>query len=140
MFGYKDVLVFVGMMLVSVVAGSAQQTPRAGQITRPSIHIHAVITDSSGRCVTDLEQWEFAIFDNNSVQPITSFKLVTISPKPIEISSPVDADDGCYQQGRLFQYELTFDAPAAEPPNEYHRVEVKVYRPKLRISSRQGYY
>jgi VWFA-related protein len=37
-------------------------------------------------------------------------------------------------------YELTFDAPPAEHPNEYHHVEVKVDRPGARVRTRDGYY
>jgi len=37
-------------------------------------------------------------------------------------------------------YELTFDAPAAEHPNEYHKLDVKVSRPGLIARTRAGYY
>ncbi len=37
-------------------------------------------------------------------------------------------------------YQLTFDAPLAERPNEYHKLEVKVSRPGLTVRTRTGYY
>jgi VWFA-related protein len=37
-------------------------------------------------------------------------------------------------------YEITFDPPAAERPNEYHRVEITVDKPGLTARTRTGYY
>jgi VWFA-related protein len=37
-------------------------------------------------------------------------------------------------------YELSFDAPEADKPNEYHQLEVKVAKPGLTARTRRGYY
>jgi hypothetical protein len=37
-------------------------------------------------------------------------------------------------------YTLTFDSPAAEYPNEYHSLQVKIGRPHLTARTRTGYY
>lgn len=37
-------------------------------------------------------------------------------------------------------YEITFDAPPAERPNEYHHVEITVDKPGLIARTRNGYY
>jgi VWFA-related protein len=37
-------------------------------------------------------------------------------------------------------YEISFAAPAAERPDEYHRIEIKVAKPGLTARTRQGYY
>jgi VWFA-related protein len=37
-------------------------------------------------------------------------------------------------------YELTFDAPPAERPNEYHQIQVQVSSPGLSARALQGYY
>ncbi len=37
-------------------------------------------------------------------------------------------------------YEITFDPPAADKPNEYHQVEVKLNQPGLVARTRTGYY
>lgn len=37
-------------------------------------------------------------------------------------------------------YEISFDAPPAEKPNEYHQLEVKIAKPGLTARTRQGYY
>lgn len=37
-------------------------------------------------------------------------------------------------------YTLSFDAPPADHPNEYHNLEVKVDKPDLKARTRTGYY
>jgi VWFA-related protein len=37
-------------------------------------------------------------------------------------------------------YEISFAAPAAEHPDEYHHLEIKIARPGLTARTRQGYY
>lgn len=37
-------------------------------------------------------------------------------------------------------YEISFAAPAAERPDEYHRIEIKLAKPGLTARTRQGYY
>jgi len=37
-------------------------------------------------------------------------------------------------------YEISFAAAAAERPNEYHSLEVKIAQPGLTARTRQGYY
>jgi VWFA-related protein len=37
-------------------------------------------------------------------------------------------------------YEISFPAPAAERPDEYHRIEIKIAKPGLTARTRQGYY
>lgn len=37
-------------------------------------------------------------------------------------------------------YEITYVAPPAEVPNEYHEIQVKVAEPQLAARTRQGYY
>ncbi len=37
-------------------------------------------------------------------------------------------------------YELTFEAPAAAKPNEYHKLEVRVNKPDVQARTNSGYY
>jgi VWFA-related protein len=37
-------------------------------------------------------------------------------------------------------YQISFAAPAADRPDEYHRIEIKVAKPGLTARTRQGYY
>jgi len=45
----------------------------------------------------------------------------------------------CLADARAF-YTLTFGAPRAEHPNEYHSLQVKIGKPKLKVRTRTGYY
>jgi hypothetical protein len=148
MFRYKTlmvVLVVLGTALFCVAGGSSQQAPSAGSPTYRSVQLNVVVTTASGQWVTDLEQKDFVIFDNNSARPITSFDVVLISPTdqknaPILKSASQAHNTGAEDRGERFYYAITFDSAVAERPDEYHRIEVKVKRPKLTIRSRQGYF
>jgi len=45
----------------------------------------------------------------------------------------------CFDDARAW-YEITFDMPGAEQPNEYHHVSVTVDKPGLIARTRDGYY
>jgi hypothetical protein len=164
MFVCKRVAAILAVMLLCITTASAQQGSSEGGAASRVVHVNVVVTTASGQCVTDLQQKDFKIFDNNLPQPITSFKTVTISPKQMEVpvrdyspsfrdaASPKQvqvpdraysygngANNGCYEQGELFQYEITFNVPSDAGPNEYHGVEVKVFKPNLIIRARRGY-
>lgn len=165
MFVCKRVAANLAVMLLCITTASAQQGSSEGGAASRIVHLNVVVTTASGQCVTDLQQKDFKILDNNLPQPITSFRTVTISPKEIEVpgrdyspnfrivASPEQvevpdraysygngANNGCYEQGELFQYEITFNVPSGARPNEYHGVEVKVYKPNLTIRTRRGYF
>jgi hypothetical protein len=163
MFICKRVFSILAVMVLCLATVSAQQGSSEGGPATRNVHVNVVVTTASGQCVTDLQQKDFKIFDNALPQPITSFRTVTISPKQIEVpdrayspsfravTSPKQvevpdraygngANNGCYEQGELFQYEITFNVPNDARPNEYHGVEVKVYKPNLIVRARKGYY
>jgi hypothetical protein len=142
MFGNKCKLVILGTSLFCVAAGSAQQAPSGDTPTPRSIHLNVVITTASGQPVTDLQQKDFRVLDNGSTRTITSFQAVAMSPKPQEATPLLKfaSERSGAEAYELFQYEITYDAPRAEQPNEYHRVEVKIDKPKLTVKTRKGYY
>jgi VWFA-related protein len=37
-------------------------------------------------------------------------------------------------------YQITFDSPVPEQPNEYHHVEIKLDKPEMTVRTRDGYY
>jgi len=45
----------------------------------------------------------------------------------------------CLEDAKAF-YTLTFDAPVADHPNEYHNLQVKIGKPGLTARTRTGYY
>lgn len=131
-------------MVVCSTTAFARQASEGGSASR-SIRMNVIVATADGQCVMDLQQQDFTIYDNNSIQPITSFKAVIIGTQQVKLPRLVYvAGDGayrrCYEQGELFQYELTFNVPENALPNGYHRVEVKVDKPKLIIRTRHGYY
>lgn len=161
----KRVFGVLAVIVLCMTTASAQQTSSEGGAASRNVRLNVVVTTASGQCVTDLQQKDFKIFDNNLAQPITSFRTVTISPKQKEVPDRVyspsfravtsakqvevpdraysagnGADTGCYQQGELFQYEITFNVPSDARPNEYHAVEVKIYKPNLTVRTRRGYF
>jgi hypothetical protein len=110
----RCVINFCAATLVFCGTILAQQAPQ-------SVHFNVVVTKASGQYVTDLKLEDFAILDNGLAQPIKSFRARQIG------------DD-------LFQYEMTFDAPASQRPNQYHAVEVRIDKPGLVMRTRKGYY
>lgn len=144
MFGEKGMLIVFGTSLLWVAAGSGEQTP-AGISTPRSVHLSVIVTTKSGRPVTDLQQRDFKIFDNNSTRSITSFAPVIIKPQSPQTSSPFKfagepSEAGTNDPLEIFQYEITFDAPCAERADEYHQVEVKVDKPNLIVRAPKGYF
>jgi hypothetical protein len=110
--------------------GLAQTAPHTSPPHR-TVHLNVVVTDSSGhQWITDLQKSDFTIFDNDLPQPIYSFKSVLLKPREV-------TDDG---ERELFKYELSFKAPLARSPNEYHRIGVRVDRQNLEVRAIQGYY
>ena len=165
MFVCKRVFSGLAAIVLCITTSFAQQAPARGGDASRSVRLNVVVTTASGQCVTDLQQKDFKIFDNNLPQPITSFRAVTISPKETEVpdrayspsfkaaTSPKQVEvpdraysygngvnNGCYEQGELFQYEITFSVPSDARPNDYHGVEVKVFKPNLTVRTRRGYF
>ncbi len=139
----KRVFAVLTAMVVWSTTAFARQASEGGSASR-SIRVNVIVATADGQCVTDLQQQDFKIYDNNSIQPITSFGAVIIGAKPKLPRLVYISGDGayrrCYEQGELFQYELTFNVPENALPNEYHRVEVKVNKPNLVVRTRDGYY
>jgi hypothetical protein len=140
----KGVFAVLAAIVLCSATAFARQASEGGSASR-SIRVNVIVATADGRCVMDLQQQDFTILDNSSIQPITSFKVVIVGMQQVKLPRLVYvAGDGanrrCYEQGELFQYELTFNVPDDARPNEYHRVEVKVDKPKLIIRTRDGYY
>jgi VWFA-related protein len=77
--------------LLCTTAASAQQTSPQAQAANGSIYLDVVVTPKSGPPVADLQQQDFTLLDNNSPQPITSFRAVTGRQAPVEVVLVIDA-------------------------------------------------
>ena len=140
---YRQYVSLVLAMIFWIAAASAQQAPaRGGAVTR-SVRFNVVVTNASGVCVTDLQQRDFTVFDDNSVDPITSFRAGVVSPAGQKSPHFVYARAqtyGCFEQGGLFRYEIIYNLPRNARRDEYRRVGIKVDRPNLAIETSQGYF
>jgi hypothetical protein len=106
MFAFKRGSVVLAATVLCIATAFAQQAPSEGSPIARSVRLNVVITTASGQCVTDLQQHDFKIFDNNLPQTITSFRAVTISPKQVEVPDRAyaagdGASTGCYEQGEF---------------------------------------
>jgi hypothetical protein len=134
----------LGAGLLCGVAAFAQRSPSDGISADHVVPLNVVVMTSSGQFVTDLQEPNFKVFDNNSRQVIASFKSVFSEPRPYVLSQLTNVANvrgaSLGTHGELFQYELTFEAPTPQKPNEYHAIEVRVDRPGLIVTTRNGYW
>jgi VWFA-related protein len=87
-------------------ASPAQQASPAGMPPSRSIRLDVVVAAKSGPPVAGLEQRDFTVLDNNSPQPITSFKAVSKGQEPVEVILLIDAvnsqfDTVAYERGKV---------------------------------------
>lgn len=83
--------------LLCSAGASAQQPNRPAQSANNAIQLDVVVTAKSGPPVTDLQQQDFTLLDNNAPQPITSFQVVSGRQAPIEIVVVIDAVNAAHQ-------------------------------------------
>jgi hypothetical protein len=144
MFIYKRVFSVLAAMVLCLTTASVQQASARGGAASRNVRFDIVVTTASGECVTDLQERDFKVFDNDVTQPMVFFRAGPMSPEGVEIPHLVYAagarTNGCFGQSGLFRYEITFNVPSDARRNEYRRVCVKVDRPNLVVRARQGYY
>lgn len=83
--------------LFCLATAFAQQPSTPPRILDNAIHLDVVVTPKSGQPVGDLHQQDFSVLDNNTANPITSFKAVTGSDSPVEVVIVIDAVNTTYQ-------------------------------------------
>jgi hypothetical protein len=137
----KRICLVLAATLLCSLKGHAQQASLTDDPIVRSISFVVVVTTKSGHPVTDLQQQDFKVFDNNSVRPIRGFRVITESKGPIDGSAASIRSIAGNDNLHLFpRYEITFDRARGRRPNEYHQVGILVDRPDLTISTRDGYY
>jgi hypothetical protein len=143
MFVDKRVFAVLAILVCTATAFAQQRSARGGAFSR-SVRFNILVTTAAGECVTDLQERDFKVFDNNLIQPIVFFRAGSISPEGVEVPHLVYATgagtNGCFGQNGLFRYEITFTIPDDARRNEYRKVCIKVDRPNLIVRARQGYY
>jgi VWFA-related protein len=88
------------LVLLSVLSGAVlfaqQNIPPTG--ANPSrINLDVVVTPKSGPPVADLQQQDFTLFDNKTLQRITSFQARDGSHDPVQVIIVIDAVNSTYQ-------------------------------------------
>lgn len=85
-----------------------------------AVAVDAIVRDSAGQPVLDLRASDFKVFENGVEQTVESFVLVKDTATPY--------------------YLFTYRSSTAAPTGEFRRINVRVDRAGLAISSRTGYY
>ena len=139
----KRVFAVLAILVCTATAFAQQRSARGGAVSR-SVRFNVVVTTASGECVTDLQERDFKVFDNNLIQPIAFFRAGSTSPEGVEIPHLVYAagarTHGCFRESGLFRYEITFNVPSDARVSEYRSGGISVDRPNLVVRARQGYY
>ena len=88
---------FFLISLLSAAVLSAQQNVPSTAANSSSIKLDVVVTPKSGPPVANLEQKDFTLFDNKTLQHITSFQARDGSHDPVHVIILVDAVNSTYQ-------------------------------------------
>lgn len=88
---------FIGASMLCVATLFAQQNTPPTEASASSIHLDVVVTPKSGPPVADLQQQDFAIFDNKTRRQITSFRAVSGSQAPVHVVVVIDAVNVPYE-------------------------------------------
>ena len=88
--------IFLPSIFIATTLFAQQPAPSPAE-TDHAIHLDVVVAPKSGSPVADLHQQDFTILDNNTTNPITSFKAVSGSSSGIEVVIVIDAVNTSYQ-------------------------------------------
>ena len=94
-YGSKKVCSILSLILSSLVTAPLLYSQQAADAS--AIDIAAVVTAKSGPPISDLQQKDFALFDNNLPRPISSFHVEGGSQAPIHVIVVLDAVNVSFQ-------------------------------------------
>lgn len=98
----------------------AQQNVPPTSAPESRIDLDVVVTPKSGPPVADLEQKDFTIFDNKTLQRITSFQAVSGKQDPVHVILVIDAvntgyQNIAYQRGEIDKFLRANGGRLAQP-------------------------
>jgi VWFA-related protein len=98
----------------------AQQNVPPALAPESRIDLDVVVTPRSGPPVADLEQKDFTIFDNKTLQRITSFQAVSGKQDPVHVTLVIDAvntgyQNIAYQRGQIDKFLRANGGRLAQP-------------------------
>ncbi len=88
---------FLVVTFLCTAAASVQQHNPAAQPANHTICLDVVVTAKSGPPVTDIQQQDLTLLDNDAPQTITSFAAVSGRQAPMEVVLVIDAVNTAYQ-------------------------------------------
>jgi VWFA-related protein len=91
MFIHTRNCILLAALLPGILIASGQQEPTDSNSSARSVHLNVVVAPKSGPPVSGLRQQDFTLLDNNSVQPIRSFRAVSKGQEPVEVILLIDA-------------------------------------------------
>ena len=118
----------------------------SNQLRRGSITLYSINPLGAGQSVGALNYYEGFL---KGVAKPNQVALGDLGLQVIAVQSGGQALSADNDVSRLLErcmadteayYELSFDAPPHEHPNEYHQVEIKISKPGLTARTRTGYY
>jgi VWFA-related protein len=90
-----------------LAATTFAQQPAPQGVTDNAIHLDVVVVPKSGQAVADLHQQDFTVLDNNTSNPITSFRAVNGVSAPVEVVIVIDAVNTSYQNIAYERQEIS---------------------------------
>jgi hypothetical protein len=137
----KSICLFLSVIMLSSSPVLTQKVSlRDPTVSNGGVRLVVIVLDSSGHSVTDLRQQDFTVFDDDLIRPVRAFAAVPETNGSPAVQAVTLRSTSQSLRIKVPRYEITFDAALAPDMKEYHKVEVKVDRPDLRIITSRGYY
>lgn len=111
----------LGALATGVLIGSGQQITPVPQASTRSLHLSVIVAPKVGPPITGLQQDDFRLLlDNNSPQPITSFKAANSAQEPVKVILLIDAvntnfDRVAYVRGEVQKFLRSNGGHLAQP-------------------------
>ena len=104
MFARVSTLLLPSLFCIATAVAQQPVSPAANDST---IHLDVAVAPKSGEPVADLRQQDFTILDNNTANPITSFKAVVGASTPVEVVIVIDAVNTTYENIAYERQEIS---------------------------------
>lgn len=100
----------IGLILLGLLPGTvtafAQTISPAPQADPHTVRLDVVVAPKSGPPVTGLQGADFTLLDNQSPQPITSFRAVSASEEPVKVILLIDAVNSDFNRVAYVRQEV----------------------------------
>lgn len=120
MFIHARICILFAVLLPGMLIAFGQQASTDSNSSARSVHLNVVVAPKSGPPVAGLRQQDFTLLDNNSIQPIRSFKAVSKGQEPVQVILLIDAvntrfDTVAYERNGLQRFLRADGGQLAHP-------------------------